>query len=191
MEVREGPDYSGPGYSDSLPGRILMFAGHYSPWALAVSVVFSAASDLTRFASGPLNWISTIAGGWWIASLYADGRHHNENLCTRCARVIPLDPEAEVRRWRLLLRAHHSKVLSLVLMISIASWVVIGIMVWRYQDWGWPGYLLDTAVLLAASAFWAGIFKHRRLEPWCPFCHWDDGGSKEAAEPEPDPAVSA
>jgi hypothetical protein len=46
-------------------------------------------------------------------------------------------------------------------------------------------------ILLGMNAALAYVMSiHRPLQPWCPQCHWDDGGDEEPA-PEPVPPSGA
>lgn len=177
MTVAEGPR------PDS---RLLMWLGHYGIWVIIPLVALTLVNDAFRQAIGALDW---IAGGAWvlfIAAAVIDHGYHEERLCERCVAATPLDPQAAVQRWMTALRLHHSRWrlwgMAVLLGVILAVTLVFGKATWTY----WLDALFALYVVLFTAADW----EHRRLYPWCPFCHWDDGGAKEPSPDVPAPAVS-
>ena len=41
-----------------------------------------------------------------------------------------------------------------------------------------------------ALGFIISVWQHRKLQPWCPYCRWDEGGDEEVSPDVPDPAMS-
>jgi hypothetical protein len=106
-------------------------------------------------------------------------RAHDRRLCEQCLLSMPLNPsEKAVRYKRRFWMAHTGSeprflVPYLVVLISsnFATTTTIGRIGW--------GLIQLTMVYLIMSQS-----THRKLQPWCPWCSQDGGGS-EVDEPEP------
>jgi hypothetical protein len=173
---------------DIIPERAGMWLGHYATLFLLAAVAASVADDATGQPSGPVNWITTAAWMAWIVAFLADIGHHQEHLCERCVAASPLDPQAEVDRWRRVLRLHHERRAMIALFGGILAWDFVSASLFRHP----PGWALavDAVTAVALGASYAFTWKHRRLYPWCPFCGWDGGGEHEVSPDVPAPAAS-
>lgn len=107
---------------------------------------------------------------------------HARRLCEYCVAYLPPDPDAAVGRRRLgLLWCHLALRRKLAVAVLAGSVAVI--------------VLTDSAVTLlvlaACSAFYAADVRadywHRRLQPWCPWCHHPGEGDPADA---PDPRLT-
>jgi hypothetical protein len=156
-----------------------MWVGHYSLYLLLCTVAVSIVSEATEWRYGVL--VDLSAAGWiaWIASIYADA-FHDRRLCERCIRDAPaLGPERSVKRWKPLLWLFHRKLLFAIVFFLVCmnvGWAILG-----YKNEPRWQVLLGGLVLLSVALSWLTLFQHRRLQPWCPYCHWDEGGEEEAS----------
>jgi hypothetical protein len=164
-----------------------MLVGHYS-WVLLVTLVaLTAAADATNRGVGWLDLVTVIAWGtWWVSLLLVDKRYHAPRLCERCIAATPLDPQASVDRWLRFLRMEHETGRWFLVMAA-----VFGLDVWVDSWHHWLGDVTDFMLMAVLATVYAAEYIHRRLYPWCPFCHWGDGGDHEAAPDVPAPTVSA
>lgn len=165
--------------------RLFMWAGHYSIWLLAPAVAAFFAGYLSsgngRHATA-VSYATSAVWVAWILSSVLDQGYHDARLCERCIAATPLDPQAAVTRWRPALRWRHSKFMLLAML-----WAIVIFFTNTIQDGvSWWRFLLTAAAIGALCSSTFSEWVHRRLYPWCPFCHWGDGGDPEAS-PEPDP----
>lgn len=168
--------------------RRLMWMGHYSIYVLLVTLVLDIAAAATGQNWGPVGDLAGVAGGVWIVA-FLSSFYHDAKLCERCVAASPLDPQAAVDRWILMLRWEHLQLWKTISLLGSGTWLAF---LGRYNHvppwWYWiPGTVL---VPLFISVF-VSSRQHRRLYPWCPFCHWGDGGDEEAVPDVPAPTVSA
>lgn len=167
--------------------RGLMFLGHYSWVFLVVLVVLDVANDAT-LAHWPV--LSRLVGVAWVLWLFdlmiVDKSYHDARLCERCIAATPLNPEAAAERWDRCLQLEHSG-----FRMSLVLFTVVGLNLWIQTYHDWIGYLTDALVLMSIVVVYGAEYAHRRLYPWCPYCHWRDGGDPEyVPEHDPDPGVS-
>lgn len=173
-----------PGRGDR---RAIMWLGHYSVFVLWGGIALFIANDAVGQPSArPWFWIVTVVSVVWIGSLFADG-YHEDRLCERCIAASPLDPAAAVQRWRPALWWTHQKRLSLIVMLAALSVFVCNAL-FHHPPW-WLSALSILAFLVLGISF-AVTYQHRRLYPWCPYCHWDDGGDEEISPGVPAPTMA-
>jgi hypothetical protein len=117
---------------------------------------------------------------------------HDRSLCLLDVQQAPLlDPQGAATRYRRRLRLRHSRramVLSLVPML----WVILQPSLGPFlPSWARLALIPVAGAIIAWTIYLSVVCvsTHRRLEPWCPYCHWGDGGDEEVA-PQPDPAPS-
>jgi hypothetical protein len=168
--------------------RLLKLIGHYGYLGLAVLVVTSVADNATAHHIRPLGWAASVSWGLWAAGMMLDARFHRSHLCERCVAETPLDWQRAVDRWDRALWLHHAAGWQVLVLLPLGGtyfWVMFT------QRPGPLIYVLG-GVLIVVIGIISGVdYKHRRLYPWCPYCHWGDGGDPEPSpEPEPAPAVS-
>jgi len=191
--------------SGKQPG-ILMAIGHYLDPVWPPAMVASGVASTLIPSGSALSWTFSAAYfAVFFGALACDLFVHMGNLCERCIRAIPLDPQAAIERDRMWLKLFHRT--------SSQIWVHIRSVRVPVPNKLLALMLLGTAVLTAirltfdpgeqalkfvalltwttplASIFWA-TYRHNRLQPWCPFCPRDDGDDRVEA-PEPDPSISS
>jgi hypothetical protein len=164
-----------------------MLAGHYSFAILALAAVLLLADDLTgehyTALSGTRTGVWTV---WFITSALIDRKFHLSRLCDRCAAGTPLDPQASVERWIRFLRLDHAVGRTLLLALAFLALVW-----WGERQHTWLSAAVDIMFVLWLVALSTAEYMHRKLYPWCPYCHWDDGGDHEEAPDVPAPVVEA
>jgi hypothetical protein len=178
--------------------RLMMLAGHYASLALLAAVTLIVANDATDQRYTALVWVTNIAFLACVAVMFASFGYHNARLCERCITATPLDPQAAVRRWDAALRFDHMKRLKLLAyIVLLGADIAAGWHGWSSGGWGvgqhlhWWGDVADIVFVVFLGAIYGAEFRHRRLYPWCPYCHWGGGGDHEPKMVDvPDPAVS-
>ena len=176
-----------------VPGA-LMWTGHYALWMTIPCIVLIVISDVTG-RPGWMSWVLAPALLLFYAPLIIDRQYHHARLCDRCFAATPLDTQAAVDKWRLVLRANHRGRLILAILLANLLWGILAaaLLITGVRWAGLPAhhsawaYLLqDLPVIITVASYWAMTRKHRDLYPWCPWCHWGDGGDEEKA-PDSDP----
>lgn len=165
-----------------------MFLGHHSDLIYLALAGVSVAYDVIGEAAehGPLRWAYLAPSALFLYSLFAGVTVHSNRLCERCVAAAPLDPQAQVERWRPALRVSHARRLWAVAVIVLTAKAVL----WRFFPENPLLYAADALLASAIACLVAASWAHRRLYPWCPYCNWGGGGShEEAPEPEPGPAA--
>lgn len=168
--------------------RLTPLLAHWSPTLFGITAILALVSP---WGTGPISWMIMIAwGGVYLATMIADAKHAYRYLCPRCAASTPLDGPAEAQRRHRSLNLLHAiadrpwlaATIGLSALVTIIAPAPLTL-VFGPSPW----YVLCTAVPLA----WWGVqsfltLRHRPVQPWCPKCHWDDGGGEEApVAPEP------
>lgn len=121
---------------------------------------------------------------------------HDRKLCDACIAGWPLDPQSEVQRRRHWLRMEHRwdgatrpVVWFWVLLVLAIS---VGLLVLTITtDLHWPQVVMQTAIYVFFALTGYSRHVHKRLEPWCPWCHRDDGDEHFHPEPVAPPSVRA
>jgi hypothetical protein len=107
-------------------------------------------------------------------------REHDRRLCERCMSSLPLSPSESAarysRRLRTVHRASNKRLVGGYIAVLIGSAFIPG----TIGLWIWAGVQATLIYLVLSSA------THRRLQPWCPECSSDGGGS-ERISPDPVP----
>lgn len=120
---------------------------------------------------------------------------HDRRLCDVCVAGWPLDPQAEVDRQRRWLHFDHrwvdaprGRVTVLCVVLVVASLLLAAVVFFTDQRWPQQVYSLALYLFFGLAAYARHV--HKRLQPWCPWCHRDDG---EHFHPEPvaPPSVQA
>lgn len=179
--------------STNAPRRepwIVPLLAHWSPAMFVATAVLA----LVPWGTGPTSWlIVTVWNGAYLATMIAEAIHNYRYLCHRCAASTPLDGAAEAQRRHRSLNFLHAiadrRWLSMTLGIGFLVMIISPaplVLVFGPQPW----YVVCTALPLA----WFGIqsfllLRHRPVQPWCPKCHWDDGGDDEESPIVPEPVA--
>ena len=170
------------------PGRLIPWLAHHVPYLLIVAGV-----SFFIPLEGAIGWGAGLLGAFAFGlAIGAQAAHAYNYLCLRCAQATPLDGQAEAtRRQRALAALHWLKDGRRGLAIG---WVTTG-MFFAPALVGLtfgkvPGLWIAS---LTAFAYWIVesflYLRHLPVEPWCPQCHWDDGGDEEESPIIPDPGA--
>jgi hypothetical protein len=168
-------------------GAAALWLGHYSDPLLWTAIAVSIGDYATRERYWPVLAAAVVVWAVAVTAQVADVRRHREALCERCIAVVPLDPQAAVARWKGVLRAHHARVAMVAMMATVVAWDG-AFAAFRHPPWWAYAVAVLAAVALGVSTL--VTWQHRRLYPWCPFCHWDDGGDHEPSPDVPAPSVT-
>jgi hypothetical protein len=126
----------------------------------------------------------SVVGILWMICAH---RRHGMVLCPLCAVAVPLDgAERAATRATTLLWAHRIFTRRYIV-FQVAGAVA--------------AYIVSSTVLKHVSllVYWVGGLSaieaylmrvHQPLQPWCPYCHWDDDGDHRAV-PDPVPPSGA
>jgi hypothetical protein len=183
----------GPGDKDSTWRRVGRWAGHYYLYVAGVlmlvsdlyNLVFNPRDNLS--ATGLIGWLMT---GALMGAIYASARH-DRRLCEACIRDMPLNGEERAAKEIWYLRTAHGRNLRKIFVRCVLPYLALAMFCRFGIDLKYPwSNLVGEGVTVLLLLMNVVVAKHRRLQPWCPFCHWNDGGSG-AAEPSPDPDPSA
>ena len=104
-------------------------------------------------------------------------RQHDRRLCERCVRSLPLNPSQDAARLRRRFRVTHMAAEPRILMPYLVVLIGSNFATSTPGRVGWAIIQLSMVYLIVAHA------THRRLQPWCPWCSPDGGGSR-ADEPD-------
>lgn len=159
-----------PPFPDTPRGQRL---GHHGTVIIAVAIGASIplgffGGDVAGYTSGVLTEIMLVAFVLYF--------RHDAGLCERCVASMPLNAPDRVRqpRTRAMLRIRHTP-----LRVAIAGFVAVEVLfLWPLHGWqrGAAGTIGDVVL----AAWWVSLYVHRKVEPWCPWCHpRDDEGDEE------------
>jgi hypothetical protein len=162
-----------PPFPNTPRGRFWQRLGHHANVAIALAIGASIplgffGGDVAGYISGVLTEIMLVAFVLYF--------RHDAGLCERCVASMPLNAPDRVKqpRARTMLRVRHAP-LRVLLVVFVAAEVLF---LWPLHGWhrGAAGALGD--VILAT--YWVSLYVHRKVEPWCPWCHpRDDEGDEE------------
>lgn len=146
----------------------------FSAWLAHQSLPITAVTAALVIASNTIDnsWLasaSVIAMAAWIAS-GAYRIQHDRRLCEQCMSAMPLDGPQRAQHRAGRLRACHamqSRTATLCRFAMLAG----GILAAK----PWSMVLMDVLFVAAAVDEFL-LATHRPLQPWCPQCHWGDGG---------------
>jgi hypothetical protein len=163
-----------------------MWAGHHAAaltvLVLALNLVSDALPTGKRFL---VNDPALLV----IVVVFSSTAYHSRRLCERCAARSPLNGQACAEaRARALRWAHLYYGSSRFNLAVWGGWgLLLAIVALTHPPQvlqGTPFYLL--VANLAVSLYLDAV--HRRLYPWCPYCHWRGGGDhEEVPAPTPTP----
>lgn len=172
--------------SDDRYHRISTVLAHYQAPTFIVALTVDTALALTHQTRTPAGYvIGFIVLLAVMATMLAELRH-SRSLCERCAAKTPLDPQTTVQRRARWLRLFHF-VNSVPMLTALIVLYVAGILLLPSN---FDTYLAQAPLYLFWAVGAAANLIHRPLEPWCPQCHWGDGGDEEEV-PAPPPVPVA
>lgn len=170
--------------ADSKRNRFLLWASHQAMWIFATAIVVNVLADFFPVATLHVIGIASIASVFM--GLYAM-HYHGTTLCPLCGAATPLNgPEKALKRARALQWFHHvhstryALLTALVGAMGLGLYFFLGAVAHAGTLAGLPLNMLFVVSL--AQVYFRSV--HEPLEPWCPQCHWGNGGDKE---PSPDP----
>jgi hypothetical protein len=151
--------------------KVLDAWGHYAPDVISVVIVALVAF---RLAPPPRITVLPIAAGLFVAVLgsWLVLRRHDRRLCEPCLASMPLDPARRAQRLGYRFRIAHIgsrpgavAAYLAVVMGSVALPGTVGLVIWL---------AVQFSLIVAIRSY----VTHRRLQPWCPICSADGGGSR-------------
>jgi len=165
------PDYAG------ARSRFMNAWGHYAPDVLSVVIVTLVA---LRFFRPPQITVLPIAavlfaavvGSWLLL------RRHDRRLCEPCMSSMPLDPSRRAQRYGYRFKLAH---------LGSKPLLVVAFLVFVMGSAALPGTIgkgIWVAAQLTLIVSIRSYVTHRRLQPWCPVCS-EDGGGSTIHEPDP------
>jgi ribosomal protein S27AE len=171
------------GYADE--GRTQKLAnvwGHYAVELLSLSILAAILIGL-RPPSGPAALSIPLALFVFVIGSWLMMRHHDRQLCAKCAAAMPLNAaETAARYQRRFWMAHTGAerrflIPYLVVLVgsNFATATTVGKLAWAIIQSSMIYLLLSHST-------------HRRLQPWCPWCS-DGGGGSHRHESAPDPVL--
>ena len=167
-------------------GRLMMLAGHYTLIPVTAWSAWSTGAAIAGITGGLVGGGQQALFAVAVVCFYCDLRWHGMRLCERCAAQTPLDPQRSVRRWKPALRSVHEirdRKIIIAALLAIALAPV-------FMPPGAGTTALYVVVNVIILAMWVAMWRHNRLQPWCPWCNWGRGGDEEVSPEVPDPALS-
>ena len=176
---------SQPAAADRCLAPLLGWLGHYFLYTVAIAVPLSAATTIAGRNITWLLWLTAAAWGVLVVALTADLIYHRTSLCERCIREAPaLNPSRPVQRWKRALWFDHQRKLQLAILFGYFAWGLYDGRVHHEATWQMAG---DIGYMIIIAVTWLITWQHRRLMPWCPYCHWGRGGYHETVPVPPGP----
>lgn len=176
---------------EMLPWREgpMMRLGHCAMAVLPFIIASFIIRDLLGWPGGGVSFVFDVLTSAWAWTIWCEITVHSRHLCERCAAETPLDPQRSIDRWRPALFGFHRGVLQGAL-VAVLAWAAVTTVVFHGPHWPYWACVADACLQAAIAVTLFGSYKHSRLQPWCPYCHWDDGGDAEVSPDVPAPAVS-
>lgn len=177
----------------SSPREWWPWIGH-NAWRLQLAVFVVWAVSL--FLTSVLSVLVLVASLVVYITLTIAEVVHDHKLCDECIAAWPLDPQAEVEQRRGWLRMEHRwadvrrwiTVAISIVVVGIAVGLAVMVVV-TGQSWPQRAFSIALYVWFGSTAYSRHV--HKRLEPWCPWCHRDDGDDHFHPEPVTPPSVKS
>jgi hypothetical protein len=170
--------------AEGARSRFILWVAHQAVWIYASAAVASILSDVFPVIVLRIIAFVTLTG---VFLLLWTRRYHGLTLCPLCAIATPLNgPEKARDRAAILQWAHrmYSRRYSLIYALIIVTYLGLFYFLLKVGRLG-PLSNLPLDLFFVTGFVEAYVMSvHRPLQPWCPQCHWDDGGDQE---PSPDP----
>lgn len=99
---------------------------------------------------------------------------HSTSICPVCIETTPLDGNLEAAKKNYFLKIFHmNRIFLYIFIVYFISDLII-------SDHKSLLYIGCTALATLALMLMCKItIVHNILQPWCPYCHWDEGGDEE------------
>lgn len=160
------------------PRRIADAWGHFAPELLSISIVAAIAIGLHPPPHALALTVPLALAGFVVAS-WVLMRRHDRRLCDQCVASLPLNPGEQASHYRRRLLLAHAvsrpRFLLPYLLVLIGTNLATGLVgrvVWATAQSSMIYLLLSHST-------------HRRLQPWCPTCRTDGGGTHDDDKPVP------
>jgi hypothetical protein len=165
--------------------------GHWAPRILVVAIATSVVLVVRPLPyDSPLAVLSPVVLVAAVLATWVQMRRHDRSLCELCMAAMPLNPSADAQRFRRRLALAHLGTARRALIAYVLVIVAFDLLL----------VLAPAELLSLASYAWAGVQStliylvlshatHRRLQPWCPRCG-EEGGGSGADTPDPLPVDS-
>lgn len=176
-----------PGW-DAFASRL----SHYTAWIwLSVIPLFYLTNPRLILGENPPFWPSLLLAlptALVLAIAIMVDYWHVYAMCPVCARKVPIDPEAKIKKHHWKLATIHWAAEKHAKTYSRVSWGLIILSFVPHFGLHIVGFIL--VFLLRAFMGWM-LIVHYPLTPWCPYCRgrWGDGGEEEKT-PNPDPSMT-
>lgn len=142
----------------------------------------------------PLNYLSSVL----IGVFYALDHRHTSGICLRCGENFPLDPGAEAEKklrslqffhrvWRPEGRGSNYTLLTRYGVFFGVFGIALAMQMARIFSSTVGAVIILTTLWLWLVGFGFLGIRHRRLQPWCPFCKRPDGGGDHHGQVPDDP----
>jgi len=166
---------------------------HWGEHALIALIGFGAVIDWFPVSDQFSNVSGWVIGGVMIGAFLVHFGHLRGALCEDCIAAMPLDGHEAARSRKVFLRAFHKlhdgPYAMLLLLVGMVAMMFVGGI---FEKRSIPYLLVYSAVNLVLVGFYLTLGIHRRLQPWCPQCHWGrDDDDEETEAPTPDPVTTA
>lgn len=174
--------------------ELLIAIGHYAAPMAWIMYLVTVTISLARWWGAVIPfWISIPFMVSTIAALAAE-MYHDRKLCVLDIKAGPLlDPQAAVDKHRPALKLYHRPrqrwtMTAVALLPLLLPWT-------RHLNPGTPVKILFSAMSVAAIISTLRLLRalehHRRLHPWCPWCHPRRDKDDDVVAPVPDPVGNA
>jgi len=157
--------------------------------AVVLRLVYGPPRPVMAAWPGHIYFAALVGAFIW---LWRAQSRHDRSLCITCIRRMPDDPAAAVAKHvRAILVIHLRRVLYLRRTVFVAILVVlfVALLLGGLLGGALGGLAVAIGFMFSIVMGWSSEW-HRRLQPWCPFCRWGDGGDHESS-PTPDPVNKA
>jgi hypothetical protein len=165
--------------------RVKTFMAHSIPGLMVIAI----AARVLALCNVPYFSGLDALSSWLviIAVLMLTFHIRGAQLCLRCIKSAPLNPQRDVERNKAFLwQFHWSRKQFYKVWFACLAPVVLS-----HFTTGILSTLLKLPMDIMFFTLMWGFYVHHRLQPWCPWCRrWDEGGDEELV-PDPDPAEGA
>jgi hypothetical protein len=177
--------------ADGARGRFLLWISHRAAWMWTGAAIVDLLASVIH---GNIPRLVAVVALLGVMFLTHANHYHGLALCPLCAAATPLDgPQTAQDRAATLRQAHRVYSVAYGVVEVVLGVAAIVAMVVLSMTPGTPNLItaIPVDVLFGIAAIEAYVLSvHRPLQPWCPQCHWDDGGHEEHV-PDPVPPSGA
>jgi hypothetical protein len=149
-------------------------------WAMIAGIPITWL-DLTGWPERITSYVQILV---MATGIILNMRHRTGALCNQCIQQMPLDGAEQAEKRHKVLKTLHALwegQRMLWFLLVIMALIFAG----TYAPDGALRHTADSFSLLPLVVLFIAYHIHERLQLWCPFCHWGNGG-----EEEPSPQVT-